>query len=69
MSGSQIAIYRLPIPTATQIGHVRVVTDRNRQHYVEGSRVTEVVAAGIHTTLKLANGRAFHVLTKDYRRL
>src|SRR5262245_9024572 len=63
MSGRQIAIYRLPIPTATRVGHVRVVTDRSGRHYIDESRVVEAISSGIHTTLKLANGRSYHVLT------
>lgn len=69
MSKNQLATYRLPIPNATRIGQVQVKTDRNGQHYIESSRVVEAVESGIHTAIKLANGHAFYVLTKDYRGL
>jgi hypothetical protein len=69
MSAKILAIYRLPIPSSTRIGEVRIVTDRNGQHYADGSKVIEAVAGGTHTILKLANGRAFYVLTKEYERL
>ena len=44
MSNSTLAFYRLPISTATQIGRVRVVIDRNRQVYVAGSKVVSAAA-------------------------
>jgi hypothetical protein len=69
MSGKQLAIFRLPIPQAAQIGHVRVVTDRNGQHYVDGSKVVQTAVTGIHTALTLADGRSIFVLTKAFRSL
>jgi hypothetical protein len=69
MASKQLAAYRLPIPSATRVGQVRIVTDRNGQHYADGSRVLEAIPSGIHTMLKLANGRSYFVLTKDYQRL
>lgn len=69
MAKYEISTYRLPLPNATRIGQVRVVTDRNGQAYIESSRVVEAVESGIHTVIKLANGHAFYVLTKEYRGL
>lgn len=69
MSGKQLAIFRLPIPQAAQIGHVRIVTDRHGQHYADGSKVVQTSVTGIHTALTLADGRAIFVLTKDLRKL
>ncbi len=69
MANQQLAIYRLPIPNAARVGRVRVVTDRNGKHYVDGSPVVEAAESGVHTTLKLADGRSFFVLTTDYRKL
>jgi hypothetical protein len=69
MSSKQLAAYRLPIPSATRVGAVRIVTDRNGQHYADGSKIIETITSGIHTTIKLANGRSYYVLTKDYLQL
>jgi uncharacterized protein YlzI (FlbEa/FlbD family) len=69
MSKHQLATYRLPIANATRIGQVRVVTDRNGKHYIDGSRVIEIIDHGTHTTLKLANGTSYFVRTKEYQDL
>jgi hypothetical protein len=69
MSGTSLPIYRLPIPTATQIGQVRVVTDRHNQHYVNGSRVLSATPSGDFHVLMLANGAVYYVKTRDYTAL
>lgn len=69
MPAKALPIYRLPIKSATRIGTVRVVIDRHGQWYVDGSKVIEVVTGATHTTIKLANGRDFYVLTKEYETL
>lgn len=69
MSSKQLAAYRLPIPNATRVGEVRIVTDRNGQHYADGSKVIEAVMSGQHMIIKLADGRSYYVLAKDYKNL
>jgi len=66
MSGKMLPIYRLPIPTAARIGQVRVVTDRNNRHYVNGSAVVTATPTGDFHVLTLANGEAHYVKTQDY---
>jgi hypothetical protein len=69
MRGTSLPIYRLPTRTATQIGHVRVVTDRNNQQYVNGSRVLSATLSGDFNILTLANGSVYYVKTRDYSAL
>jgi hypothetical protein len=69
MRGTQLPIYRLPTATATQIGRVGVVTDRNNQHYINGSRVESATPSGDFQILTLANGEVFYVKSKDYSAL
>ena len=69
MRGTSLPIYRLPTRTSTQIGQVRVVTDRNNQHYVNGSRVLSAAPSGDFHILTLANGSVYYVKTQDYSTL
>jgi hypothetical protein len=69
MRGTPLPIYRLPTATSTQIGRVGVTTDRNNQHYVDGSRVESAVASGEFQILTLANGKVYYVKSKDYHAL
>lgn len=69
MSGTELPIYRLPIPSATSVGSVRIVKDRNGRLYADGSRIESTTATGRHTTLTLANGRSFYVLTSDFKKV
>jgi hypothetical protein len=69
MSASTLAFYRLPILTATQIGRVRVVIDRNRQVYVAGSKVVSATASGDFLILTLANDQVYYVKARDYQAL
>jgi hypothetical protein len=69
MRGTPLPIYRLPTPTATQIGRVGVVIDRNNQHYINGSRVLSATPSGDYHILTLANGEEYYVKTSDYAAL
>jgi hypothetical protein len=69
MRGTPLPIYRLPTATSTQIGRVGVVTDRNNQHYVNGSRVLSATPSGDFQILTLANGEIYYVKTSDYAAL
>jgi hypothetical protein len=69
MSSKTLATYRLPISSATKIGSLRIVTDRNKVHYADGSKIVSTVEQGVHTIITLADGRMFYVLTKEYQRL
>ena len=69
MSGTMLAAYRLPTASATKIGSVRIVKDRNGKIYADGSKVVSATAAGAHTVLEMADGRSFYVLTSDLQRV
>ena len=66
MRGTPLPIYRLPTATATQIGKVGVVTDRNSRHYINGSRVESAIPSGDFQILTLANGDVYYVKKRDY---
>jgi hypothetical protein len=69
MSGQELPIYRLPIPTASRVGQVRVVTDRNGRHYVNGSRLVAATPSGDFQILELESGESVYVKTTDFARL
>jgi hypothetical protein len=69
MSGTMIAAYRLPIASATKIGSVRIVKDRNGKVYADGNKIVSATVAGAHTVLELADGRTYYVLTSDLQRV
>ncbi len=69
MAKKTLAIYRLPIPTATQIGQVRAVVDRNQQIYVDGSKVVATAPNGDFLTLTTANQQTYYVKSRDYQQL
>ena len=69
MSGMMLATYRLPTASATKIGSVRIVKDRNGKIYADGGKVLSANTAGAHTVLELADGRSFYVLTSDLQRV
>ncbi|HEU4324030.1 MAG TPA: hypothetical protein VFS21_12850 [Roseiflexaceae bacterium] len=69
MAKKTLAIYRLPIPTATQIGQVRVVVDRNQQVYVDGSKVVSATPNGDFLALITANQQTYYVKSNDYQQL
>jgi hypothetical protein len=69
MSHLSLAIYRLPLPSATQIGKVRVVLDRHQQVYIEGSRVASAVPSGAFLVVTLDNGQVYYVKAAEYERL
>jgi hypothetical protein len=69
MSGTTLPIYRLPIPTATRVGMVRVVVDRNNQRYVNDSKVVSAVQRGDFSILTLANDAVYYVKTNEYEQL
>jgi hypothetical protein len=66
MSRLEIALYRLPIPTASRIGHARVVLDRNGKVYINGSRVEEQHESGPFLILTAGDGQTYYVKTADY---
>jgi hypothetical protein len=66
MSPKILACYRLPVATSTQIGHVRVVFDRNRQAYVAGSKVISANPSGEFLVLTLANDDVHYVKRLEY---
>jgi hypothetical protein len=69
VSPKTIAYYRLPVPTTTQIGHIRVVVDRHRQAYVDGSKVVSANPSGDFLVLTLANEHVYYVKASDYQAL
>jgi hypothetical protein len=69
MSGTMLATYRLPTASATKIGSVRIVKDRNGKVYADRNKVVSATVAGAHTILELADGRNFYVLTSDLQRV
>ena len=69
MSGTMLAIYRLPTASATKIGSLRIVKDRNGKVYADGNKVVSATVTGAHTVLELADGRNFYVLTSDLQRV
>ena len=69
MSPRTLACYRLPVPTSTQIGHVRVVIDRHQQAYVNGSKVTSANPSGDFLVLTLANDQVYYVKVSDFNAL
>jgi hypothetical protein len=70
MSGKTLAIYRLPTAKATRVGQVRVVRDRNRQLYIEGSKViTATAAPSDFLVLTLANEKKYYVKMQEYAQL
>lgn len=66
MAQKTIAYYRLPVPTSTQVGHLRIVIDRNYQAYVAGSKVLSATISGQFLVLKLASKQSIYVKRKDY---
>jgi hypothetical protein len=64
-----LAAYRLPTASATKIGSVRIVKDRNGKVYADGNKVVSAAVAGAHTVLELADGRSFYVLSSDLQRV
>lgn len=69
MSGSVLAIYRLPIAKSAQIGTVRVVLDRHQQVYIEGSKVVAAVPSTDFLVVTLANEQVYYVKAADYQAL
>lgn len=69
MSGTTIAIFRLPTARATEVGHVRVVRDRHGGMYVEGSKVVDAAPSGDFLLLTLASGQVYFVKASDYTHL
>jgi hypothetical protein len=69
MSGTMIAIYRVPTPRAARVGQVRVIKDRNNRLYVEGSKISNTNEIGDYTALNLADGRVYYVRTDDFQQL
>lgn len=69
MSGTTIAIYRLPIVRAAQIGHIRVVTDRHSGVYLDGSKVVTATPTGDFLVLTLADERVYYVKAHDYQQI
>lgn len=64
-----LPIYRLPLATATQVGRVRVVVDRNQRVYIAGSAVVTAVPSGDFLILTLANDQVYYVKARDYQML
>lgn len=69
MRGVELAIYRLPIPTANRVGQVRVITDRNGVHYVDGSRLASATPSGDFMILETERGESVYVKASDYAQL
>ena len=69
MSRLTLPFYRLPTANATQIGHVRVVVDRNQQVYLAGSRVVSAAPSGGFLVLTLADEQVYYVKSTDYESL
>jgi len=55
MRTTTLAIYRLPTPSSTQVGHVRVVIDRHQQVYLSGSKIVTATPSGDFLILTVAN--------------
>jgi hypothetical protein len=66
VSGTLLAIYRLPIATAAEIGHVRVVADRHNGRYINGSKVLSTRPSGAFLVVTLANDAVYYVKAQDY---
>lgn len=66
MSPKQLACYRLPVATSTQIGHVRVVFDRNKQAYLADSKMLSAVPSGEFLVLTAANDQVYYVKQADF---
>ena len=64
-----LSIYRLPTASATRIGSVRIVKDRNGKIYADGAKVITANTSGEHTVLEVADGRSYYVLTTDLERV
>jgi len=62
-----LPFYRLPTNSATQIGQVRMVVDRNQQAYLAGSRVMSALPSGDFMVLTLADEQVYYVKTRDYQ--
>lgn len=60
-----IAIYRMPIASATQVGRLKIVKDRNGRFYLDGDPVTNTTEMGEFTWLERTDGRAAYVKTAD----
>ena len=69
MSKIALRFYRLPVPTATQIGMVRAVVDRNQQVYLEGSKVLSAAPSGEFMVLTLADENVYYVKLEEYQAL
>lgn len=69
MSNPTLPFYRLPIATATQIGRLRVVVDRNGRVYLAGSAVASATPSGDFLILTLANNLVYYVKAADYQAL
>jgi hypothetical protein len=69
MSGSMIAIYRVPLPRAAQVGRIRVVKDRKQRYYVDGTPVSSSATTGEYTVLECADGATYYVLTAELGRV
>ena len=69
MGKMTLPFYRLPTRTATQIGTVRVVIDRNQQAYIDGSRVVSAAPSGDFTVLTLADEQVYYVKSSEYQGL
>ena len=67
MSKTTLPFYRLPTKTATQIGRVRIVVDRNQQAYVAGSRVVSAAPSGEFMVLTLADEQVYYVKAQEYQ--
>lgn len=60
-----IAIYRMPIASATQVGRLKIVKDRNGRFYLDGDPVVKATVMGDFTWLERADGRAAYVKSAD----
>jgi hypothetical protein len=69
MRTTTLAIYRLPIPSSTQVGHVRVVIDRHQQVYLSGSKIVTATPSGDFLILTVANDQTYYVKSRDYQNL
>jgi hypothetical protein len=67
MTNATIPFYRLPITTATQIGRVRIVVDRNKQVYIAGSKVVSADPSADFLILTLANDQVYYVKARAYQ--
>ena len=69
MSQQTLAFYRLPTPSATLVGRLRAVVDRNQQVYLAGSKVVSAAPSGEFLVLTLANDQVYYVKARDYQEL